>query len=1659
MKNVICLIILVLALLTINLPAQTYFLARTFQKSTPVASDGLGSSVAALGNNILVGVPGDDTEATDAGVVYLFDSVTGTVLRTFQKPNPAASDFFGSGPIAALGNNVLVGVPGDDTGAINAGAVYLFDGTTGALLHTFLNPTPAINDEFGSSIAAVGNNVLVGAYLDNTGASNAGAAYLFDGITGTLLKTFLSPTPDASDLFGTSVAAVGNNVLIGADGDDTGANDAGAAYLFDSTTGNLLETFLNPTPAADDIFGQSVAALGNNVLVGAPLDDTGAPNAGAVYLFDGSSGVLLRTFLNPTPALGDAFGIPIVAVGNNVLIGANSDDIGATDAGATYLFDGTTGALLNTFQNPTPAVFDIFGGSIAAIGNNAIIGAGNDDTGATDAGAAYLFAAPATPLVADAGPDKDILCGQSVTIGGNPTASGGLGGPYTFSWTPTVGLNDAASANPNVSPTATTTYTVTVTETATGLSDMDEVTVTVLTSCPPNIFTVTNTNDSGLGSLRQAILDANATANVDASTPDRIEFNISGAGPHTISPLSALPIITDPVIIDGLTQPGASNASWPPTLKIELDGSNAGLGAQGLIIHFDAGGSTVRGLVINRFKQSGPFSDDGNGIVLAANGDNVVSSCFIGTDVSGTIDFGNDDSGIEIIASNNNIIGGTTPEDRNLISGNNQRGGIHISSGSSGNLVQGNFIGTDITGTVALGNNNQGILIEGSQNNTIGGTIAGARNLISGNAGNGIRITSHENVVQGNYIGTNVTGTSDLGNDGDGILLEGSEFNTIGGAIAGARNIISGNGRNGIADDEENIGTVMQGNYIGTDVTGTVDLGNDANGIYVREAEGGTLGGTTPGAGNLISGNGENGVYIFSSSQDVQIQNNYIGTDVNGANDLGNGGDGILVERSRRTVIGGTDVNALNLISGNTGNGIQIIDSQENLVQGNYIGANVNGAAGLGNDKDGIRCSDFCANNTIGGTEAGAGNLIAFNQLHGVSIFDDCPDCSINNALLGNSIFSNGNLGIDLEPAGVTANDAGDTDTGPNNLQNFPVLTSATVGVGLTTINGSLNSAANATFRIEFFSNPVCNGDVNGNAQMDQFGEGKTFLGFTEATTDGNGDATFSTVLPVTMPASYFVTATATDAENNTSEFSHCVAVTIPPAPTPTGTNVNVQPVDVATGSAPAQLTFSTVTQSGTTSLATSSTGPMPPTGFNLGDPATYYELTTTALFSGLITVCIDYSGVNFTEESQLKLFHFENGEWVDRTSSLDTGNDIICAQVNSLSPFAIFQSQQAKPFVLLAETDIQINGQVNSDGDIHANNDIFFNQGNKPNSFHTGSVTASDDIFIKKNNKIVGTVKGDDVENSGTVTGGVTENAGIAEVPLPVLASLDHGDDDVIVKQGKTLTLAPGDYAEVKVGKKGTLKLTSGTYNLECLNLREKAMLVIDLTSGLPITINADEEVIFGKNVVMKLMPASASTELITINCDEDDDSDKDFDDDEDDTDRVIIGEGARVFGNIIAPETMVVLDKKSRFKGAICAENLLVLKGARFVHHSSVASFPKESEADEFDEFEDSESDVITDYILEQNFPNPFNPSTDIAFALPEAGKVTLNIYALTGQLVATLVDGELPAGDHLLSWNGRNQTGTAVAAGVYLYRIVVQDRSGATVFTESKRMTMLK
>ncbi|MEM7043883.1 MAG: hypothetical protein AAF543_13820 [Pseudomonadota bacterium] len=325
-----------------------------------------------------------------------------TLEQTLNNPTPGLFDQFGySASLSDDGSIALVGARNDNTGAGNAGSAYLYDTTTGNLLQTLNNPTPEASDQFGRSVSLSGDGstALVGAAADDTGAFNAGSAYLFDVSTGNLLQTLNNPTPVGGDQFGFSVSlsADGSTALVGSVFDYTGTTNTGSAYLFDVSTGNLLQTLNNPTPAGGDQFGYSVSlsADGSTALVGARTDDTGAVNAGSAYLFDVSTGNLLQTLNNPTPATGDIFGesVSLSADGSTALVGAFNDDTGATNTGSAYLFDTATGNLLQTINNPTPATSDQFGVSVSLSGDGstALVGAAADDTGANAAGSAYLF--------------------------------------------------------------------------------------------------------------------------------------------------------------------------------------------------------------------------------------------------------------------------------------------------------------------------------------------------------------------------------------------------------------------------------------------------------------------------------------------------------------------------------------------------------------------------------------------------------------------------------------------------------------------------------------------------------------------------------------------------------------------------------------------------------------------------------------------------------------------------------------------------------------------------------------------------------------------------------------------------------------------------------------------------------------------------------------------------------------------------------------------------------------------------------------------------------------------------------------------------------------------------------------------------------------------
>jgi hypothetical protein len=714
---------------------------------------------------------------------------------------------------------------------------------------------------------------------------------------------------------------------------------------------------------------------------------------------------------------------------------------------------------------------------------------------------------------------------------------------------------------------------------------------------------VTNTASSGTGSLSEAISVAALlyAATIDstpgASPAELITFNIPTSDPGynvssgvwTIPSAMALSISFQ-AIIDGTTQPGYAGKP-----VIQLSGTNTSSGVSGL--ELTGGHSRVTGLAIDGFS--------GDAIDISGTGFDALTANFLGTDPTGTVAVANGGDGVDLTGVSNNVIGGTMAAEQNVISGNNGAGvfisgsnssanmllgniiganatgsaalgnsgnGVEIAggatnntiggtaagegnvissngggknyvgllidgSGTSNNLVEGNFIGTNAAGTVALGNSLHGVAIQaGASGNIIGGTTTGARNVISGNGADGVFLSgtgTSGNAVEGNYIGTDFTGASALPNADSGIaILANAATNTIGGTVAAAANAISGNAGDGVfISGSGTSGNLIEGNFIGTDTTGNAALGNSGNGVEIDGgATNNTIGGTARGDGNVISGNGGgknySGVFIHDAGTSGNVvAGNLIGTGGAGTAVLANSLNGVdIEEEATGNTIGGTTAGARNVISGNGQDGVLLLGTgvSGNLIEGNSIGTDLSGANGLANAKYGVAIVAGAANNTVGGSAAGAANTVAFNKSDGVLV-----DAGAGNLVSQNSIFSSGHLGIEL------------TNNGNNN-QAAPVLNSVTSSGGGTTVTGSLTGAANAKFTLEFFANAT--GNQSG------FGEGQTFLGTTSVTTNAQGTYDFVANLPTALPASErIVAATATDTNNDTSSFSKDVTAALLP--------------------------------------------------------------------------------------------------------------------------------------------------------------------------------------------------------------------------------------------------------------------------------------------------------------------------------------------------------------------------------------------------------------------------------------------------------------------------------------------------------------------------------
>lgn len=361
----------------------------------PIAFDRnrmLGTAWNERASRVLVGAPGDDTRGDGVGQAYLFRAGSGTLLQTFDDPTVTDHDQFGRS-VALDNNRVLVGAPGDDTIERGAGQAYLFDAGTGKLLRTFNDPTVTDGDQFGRSVVLAGDRVLIGAPGDDTKSDNSGQAYLFDANSGTLLQIFNNPSETGRE-FGTSVALDGSRVLIGAPANRHDGQRAGQAYLFDASTGKLLRTFNDPTitDAGHERFGFSVALEGDRVLIGTQLDRGNGPAGGKAYLFNANTGALIQTFNDPVAKRTSPEGLGLSVALNNrrALIGAQFGDTNTPAVGQARLFDTNTGALIQTFSSPGEIRHDS-GFAVALNANRALIGAPGNDTEGDGVGQAYLY--------------------------------------------------------------------------------------------------------------------------------------------------------------------------------------------------------------------------------------------------------------------------------------------------------------------------------------------------------------------------------------------------------------------------------------------------------------------------------------------------------------------------------------------------------------------------------------------------------------------------------------------------------------------------------------------------------------------------------------------------------------------------------------------------------------------------------------------------------------------------------------------------------------------------------------------------------------------------------------------------------------------------------------------------------------------------------------------------------------------------------------------------------------------------------------------------------------------------------------------------------------------------------------------------------------------
>ncbi len=736
-------------------------------------------------------------------------------------------------------------------------------------------------------------------------------------------------------------------------------------------------------------------------------------------------------------------------------------------------------------------------------------------------------------------------------------------------------------------------------------------TAVLLTKKPARADTiiVSVLNDSGAGSLRAAIEQANANAG-----PDTIQFNLDvasqcGGGICTIQPATSLPALTDDdTTIDGYSQPGASpaTADSAAVILIEIDGSTlpARLSESSPrspqaggsdILAINSSNNIIQGLAINRASRYGIS-------LWGSATNNTISGNYIGLSPDGSTDLGNVLAGIFINGgADHNLIGGNTPAARNVISGNEY--GIRIiDAGTTFNTVSGNYIGVNAGSTAVVGNTTGILVSNGAQSNVIGGDTADERNIISGNGNIGIAISGHNtmsNTVSGNYIGTDTTGMAALPNRG-GIRLEvQASYNIIGGKTAGERNLISGNTRDGIEINNTNtISNTVSGNYIGTTAEGTAALSNGFAGIYIR----GASQYNHIGPDNVISGNIWFGVEIQGNdTMSNTVSSNIIGLTANGATALGNQRSGVFIHNGAQyNVIGGESDAERNIISSNALSGVHIADNttQHNDILGNYIGTDITGTAARGNGRHGVvikggaHHNHIAEGNVISANEwgiwiEGANNSIVDNRI-GTTADGGTPLGNANggiyfsvnaqaNTAVVNDIRHNGGNGVGVDTPTAYGNMIVLNSIYANDARGIRLTNGAQNGISAPTIH----AFTPATMMVEGTACPGCRVDIY--ASRDGDGEGETFAAVGIADPAGDYD-----IVVDSLPYPY-LTATATDIDDGTSEFSAVFTASIPVL------NTSTKRADRAAAAPEETVTYTlTLTNTGTVAAMATLTDTLP---------------------------------------------------------------------------------------------------------------------------------------------------------------------------------------------------------------------------------------------------------------------------------------------------------------------------------------------------------------------------------------------------------------------------------------------------------------------------------